>query len=262
MVYGKLAFRRESVPRQKCLQYSTICSNAGFLGNPIAEGIYGAEGLVLAAGDQTGGRGRMGRRFFSPAGSGIYMSLLLRPGRSAAESALLTPAAAVAAAESIEAVSGLPAEIKWVNDVLVAGRKVCGILTEASVDGSSGAAEHVVIGIGVNALPPPGGFPGELRDTAGAVFPDSRPADLRCRLAAAILDRLMELYAEPDSAACHEAYKSRSAVLGKEVRLLSPGRDPVPALVLDIDRDYALRVRLADGTEKRILSGEVSLRTT
>ena len=220
-----------------------------------------AEGLVLAAGEQTGGRGRMGRQFFSPADSGIYMSLLLRPQRSAAESTLLTAAAAVAVAESVEALSGMPTGIKWVNDVLLGGKKICGILTEASVDWESGMADYVVVGIGVNTRPPAGDFPPDIREVAGAIFSDRRPEDLRCRLAAAILDRLMELYDRLGSEECYEAYKRRSTVLGKEINILSPGREPVPATVLDIQRDYALRVRLADGTEKLLSSGEVSIRT-
>ena len=106
------------------------------------------EGLVIAAGEQTAGRGRMGRSFYSPAGTGLYMSLLLRPKCTAAECALLTGAAAVAAAESVEALTGRRTAIKWVNDVLLEGRKICGILTETALDPGSGRPDWAVVGIG------------------------------------------------------------------------------------------------------------------
>lgn len=217
-------------------------------------------GLVLAAGHQTQGRGRMGRQFYSPADTGLYMSLLLRPERSAAESTLITAAAAVAVAESVEAISGLETRIKWVNDVLIAGKKISGILTEASVDWESGTADYVVVGIGVNTRLPKDDFPEELRSIAGAVFDGRGVPELRCTLAAAILDRLMELYDDLGSEECYRAYLDRSVVLGAEVNLLSPGREPVPAAVMGIRRDYALTVRLTDGTVRQVNSGEVSIR--
>ena len=219
------------------------------------------EGLVIVAGEQTRGRGRMGRSFFSPADTGLYMSLLLRPERGAAESAMLTAAAAVAVAESVEALSGRKTEIKWVNDVLMDGKKICGILAEASVNGESGMTDYVAVGIGVNTRLPAGGFPDELRSSAGAAFPGGEIPELRCRLAAAILDRLTELCAVPDSPECCRAYRDRSSVLDRDVDILRPGREPERGRVLDIQRDYALLVRMADGTVRRITSGEVSIRT-
>ena len=188
------------------------------------------------------------------------MSLLLRPERSAAESTMLTAAAAVAVAESVEALSGRKTEIKWVNDVLIDGKKICGILTEASVDWESGMADYVVVGIGVNTRLPAGDFPDELRETAGAVFRDGEIPELRCRLAAAILDRLTELCDAPDSEECYRAYRDRSSVLGREINILPLGGEPIPATALDVEPDFSLRVRLSDGTEKRLNSGEVSVR--
>ena len=218
------------------------------------------EGLALIAGEQTAGRGRMGRSFYSPADTGLYMSLLLRPERSAAEATRLTACAAVAVAQAIEELSGREAQIKWVNDILLDGRKVCGILSEASVDCESGQMRYVIVGIGINARFPAEDFPEELRDTAGAVFARNPVPELRCRLAAAVLDRLMALYEQPDDGACFTEYQKRSLVLGQPVLLLSPGREPVPATVLDLERDYALRVRYEDGSLHRVNAGEVSLR--
>ena len=116
--------------------YKTISSTNTVLKARAAEGA--GEGLALIAGEQTAGRGRMGRSFYSPADSGLYMSLLLRPRIAAREATGLTACAAVAVAETIEALSGRAAQIKWVNDVLLDGRKVCGILSEASLDCESG----------------------------------------------------------------------------------------------------------------------------
>ena len=218
------------------------------------------QGSVLIANEQSAGRGRMGRSFYSPPGTGIYMSLLLRPRTDAQRATLVTASAAVAVAEAIEHLAGEPAQIKWVNDVLFHGRKVCGILTEAAMDFESGMIDHVVLGIGVNTAVPAEGFPEELRGVAGAAFGAARVPELRCRLAAEILDRFMDYYACLGSQACYEAYKSRSMVLGKDVQLLSPGREAIPARVLDIDRDFALVVKTGEGQIQRVNAGEISLR--
>ena len=218
------------------------------------------QGSVLIANEQSAGRGRMGRSFYSPPGTGIYMSLLLRPHTDAQRATLVTASAAVAVAEAIEQLAGEPVQIKWVNDVLFHGRKVCGILTEASMDFESGMIDYVVLGIGVNTAVPAEGFPEELKGIAGAAFGSARVPELRCRLAAEILDRFVGYYACLGSRACYEAYKSRSIVLGKDVQLISPGREPLPARVLDIDEDFALVVRTGDGRAQRINAGEISLR--
>lgn len=218
------------------------------------------QGSVLIANEQSAGRGRMGRSFYSPPGTGIYMSLLLRPRTDAQRATLVTASAAVAVAEAIEHLAGEPAQIKWVNDVLFHGRKVCGILTEAAMDFESGMIDHVVLGIGVNTAVPAEGFPEELRGVAGAAFGAARVPELRCRLAAEILDRFMDYYACLGSRVCYEAYKSRSVVLGKDVQLISPGREAIPARVLDIDRDFALVVKTGEGQIQRVNAGEISLR--
>ena len=219
-------------------------------------------GLALIAGEQTAGRGRMGRSFYSPADSGLYMSLLLRPSLSALEATRLTACAAVAVAEAIEELSGCETQIKWVNDILIGGRKVCGILTEASVDCENGMMRYVIIGIGVNTRVPADGFPGELSRIAGAAFGAQSIPELRCRLAAGILDRLVQYAERPDAPEVFEAYKKRSLVLGKEICILSPGREPVSATAEELLKDYALAVRFSDGSTMRLNSGEVSIRKT
>ena len=238
--------------------YKTITSTNTVLKALAAEGA--PAGLALIAGEQTAGRGRMGRSFYSPADSGLYLSLLLRPNVSAVEATRLTACAAVAAAETIEELSSRPAQIKWVNDIFGDGRKVCGILTEASVDCENGMMHYVIIGLGVNTRVPAGDFPEEIRGIAGAAFDADSIPELRCRLAAGILDKLAEYTENPGAPRVFEGYKSRSLVLGKAINILAPGRDPVPAEVLDLEEAYALLVRLPDGSTQRLNSGEVSVR--
>ena len=221
----------------------------------------GAEaGLALVAEQQTAGRGRMGRSFYSPAESGLYLSLLLRPTIPAAQAVRLTACAAVAVAETIEELSGRETAIKWVNDVFMDGHKVCGILTEASVDCESGLLHYAVVGIGVNLRRPAGGFPEEIRGVAGAALDGIKVPELRCRLAAGILDRLTDYAENPADPSIFDGYRRRSLVLGREINILAPGRDPEPAVAEDLADDYSLLVRLPDGTTRRLSSGEVSVR--
>ena len=219
-----------------------------------------AEGTVLLAEEQTAGRGRMNRSFYSPAQTGLYMSLLLRPMMSAQEAASITSCAAVATAQAIEVLTGVKAEIKWVNDVLVNGKKVCGILTESALDSRTGLLQYAIVGIGINVRPPKGDFPAELAEIAGALPPFPETEDLRCRLAAKILDRLMDCYEQLSAEDFYEEYKKRSCILGREIYILQLGREPVTATALDIEPDFSLRVRLTDGTETCLRSGEVSIR--
>ena len=126
------------------------------------------EGYVIIANGQTEGRGRRGRSFYSPVDTGIYLSILLRPKEIATnELTNLTSMAAVAACETIEEVSGQTPGIKWVNDIYIDGRKVSGILTEASISMENGSVEYVVVGIGFNVYLPEDGFSGEIKDIAG-----------------------------------------------------------------------------------------------
>ena len=152
-----------------------------------------AEGTVVVAEEQTAGKGRPGKTFFSPAATGLYLSIVLRPTLAADRGQFITCAAAVACAQAIEQVTGAESLIKWVNDIYCDGRKVAGILTEGVVDMESGRFEHAVLGIGVNVKPPTDGFPHDIADVAGAVLGDHTGA-IRCELAAAILARFWDVY--------------------------------------------------------------------
>ena len=218
-----------------------------------------AEGYVAVAGAQTAGRGRRGRSFYSPAGTGIYMGLLLRPPGLTGDQVLgLTTMAAVAVSESIEALSGKKAEIKWVNDIFVDGKKVCGILSEAMYEVPSGALQCVIVGIGINAYAPEAGFPPEISESAGCVF-DKPEVDLKNSLVAEVLNRFMKYYDDPKSDAVYDEYRTRSMVIDKDIKVLKKDAT-LKAHVLDIDRDCGLVVRYPDGTEEVLNSGEISIR--
>ncbi len=213
-------------------------------------------GLVVIADRQTAGRGRMRRAFFSPEGTGLYMSILLRPAVKATDSALITAAAAVAVAEALERLAGRSAQIKWVNDVFWDGKKVCGILTEGVV-GADGRLESAVLGIGVNLAPPPGGFPEALQDIAGAVYPEKAPEDARARLAALILEGFYG-YRNLEARAFLAGYRARSLVVGRRVAV-TLGEERFTALARSIDDDCRLIVDTEKGT-LMLCAGEVSIR--
>lgn len=215
------------------------------------------EGTVVIAGMQTAGKGRMGRSFFSPSDTGLYLSLLLRPKLAAEEAVSLTTAAAVAVAGAIGDVTGKRADIKWVNDVYLEGRKVCGILTEAVFGMELGGLEYAVLGIGVNVYTPEGGFPEELRDIAGAVAGE-RETSLRNRLAAAILDRFMDFYRCLPGHPWLQEYRDRLLWRGEEIRVIR-GSESFTAILEGVDDQLALIVSAPDGRH-RLTSGEISIR--
>ena len=237
--------------------YSTVTSTNTVLKEMAANGA--TEGTVVIAAEQTAGKGRMSRRFHSPGGTGLYLSILLRPKMNASEALFITTAAAVAVARTVEEVSGRHAGIKWVNDVLMDGRKICGILTEASFDMESGGLEYAVCGIGVNVVSPEGGFPEEIRDIAGAVFTQSPSGDVKNRIAAGIMEKFMGYYQSLPERAFFDEYVSRSVTVGKKVTVLGRG-EPRSAQAVAIDRNCRLVVRYDDGSEEALDSGEVSAR--
>lgn len=219
----------------------------------------GAEGMALIAQQQTQGKGRLGRTFLSPKGTGLYISILLRPKFSAEDSLSVTTAAAVAVAEAIDSITGRHAMIKWVNDVYLQGRKVCGILTEASVDFENGGLNYAIVGIGVNIQEPPGGFAPEIRDVAGALYQGEVPSGVRVRLAAEILNRFFGFYEHLTQRTFMEAYRQRSLLTGIEVTF-TQGDRVHEGLVLGVDDEARLQVRLPSGEEKLFSAGEVNIK--
>ena len=207
---------------------------------------------LIIASSQTNGRGRMGRSFHSPAESGLYMSYLAPAKQSIEDTVRLTTAAAVATALAIEEIYGIKAEIKWVNDILVNAKKVCGILCESFR--AENGERFAVIGIGVNISTTD--FPEELRDRAASLSDNSNK---KYALASALLKRLDAFYQNPKDTKIMTVYKERSAVLGRRVRLISGG-DETLATATDIEDDGTLCVTLDSGETRKIHSGEITLR--
>lgn len=217
-----------------------------------------AEGCVIIACEQTAGRGRYTRQFFSPADTGIYLSLLLRPAAySPRQATCLTAAAAAAMCQAIEAMTGQAPGIKWVNDIFLRGKKVCGILTEAAVGLETGALDYMVLGAGINVYPPRGGFPQELQFIAGSVLEHDCP-EARNRLVGEFLNRFWFFYTHPEDKAYLEDYRTRSIAIGRDVTAVRAGQS-VRAYAYGIDDDCRLLVRYENGETDALSYGEISI---
>ena len=243
----------------KIIEFEELDSTNTYL-KALAAQAY-PEGTVISADRQTGGRGRMGRSFFSPAGTGLYFSVLLRPAGRFADAGSLTALAAVAAAEAVEEFSGKPAGIKWVNDVQISGRKVCGILTEGRLGTADPKDEYAVIGIGINCFEPEGGFPPEIEKTASAVFSCHQDSSLREDLRSRILSGISSYYCSGDSSQYYDRYCARSCIIGREVDIIRNGETVDHGTAAGIEKDFRLRIVLPDGSEMLLDSGEVSVRS-
>lgn len=238
--------------------YKTISSTNTVLKEDANNGA--PEGTVIISEEQTAGRGRMGKKFYSPAGTGIYLSILLRPDMPANESLFLTTSAAVATAKAIEDVSDKKAGIKWVNDIYIDSKKVCGILTEAAFNLETGKLDYAIVGIGINICFPNGGFPSDIDNIATAVFDKTSDSiNKRSRLIAHLLDYLMDYYQNINKKDYVKDYIDRSILIGKDVQLIE-SNNTIPATVLSIDDDCRLKVQLENGSERWLTSGEVSIK--
>lgn len=215
------------------------------------------QGSAVIAESQTLGRGRFTRKFHSPENCGIYMSVLLRPALHIENAVLITAAAATAVSEAIEELSQKDTQIKWVNDILISSKKVCGILAESALK-ADGMIEHAVVGIGINVYEPEGGFAEDIKDIAGFVFEEKRE-NLRNRLCAEIINRLLKYSSELERKTFFTHYKNRSTVIGKPITVIS-GDKRLPAVALDLDSNCRLLVEYPDKTRKYLNSGEISIK--
>ena len=238
---------------------STVSSTNDLLKAMAEEGA--AEGTVLVAGEQTRGKGRLGRSFTSAAGKGIYLSALLRPELSPEALLPLTGFVAEAMVRAVARAAGAEARIKWVNDLILNGRKLCGILTESAFS-SAGRLKYVVVGIGLNVNYETEDFPPELRAMAGSLKTETGESYPLPNLAAAMieeLDRLYDALLRGDAAPYLAAYRQRCLTLRRDVRLIQNDLS-TPAYALDVDEALGLLVRYPDGTETTVRSGEASVR--
>ena len=244
----------------KELTYLSTCSSTNDVLKAMAEA-GAADGAVLVAGEQTRGKGRLGRSFTSAAGKGIYLSALLRPELSPEALLPLTGFVAEAMVRAVARAAGAEARIKWVNDLILNGRKLCGILTESAFS-SAGRLKYVVVGIGLNVNYDQTDFPEELRPIAGSLKTElGRPFDL-APLAATMIEELDALYSallSGDTAAYLAAYREHCLTLHQDVLLLQ-NDVTTPAYALDVDEALGLLVRYPDGGQALVRSGEASVR--
>lgn len=215
------------------------------------------EGTVIVAKEQTDGRGRLGKSFYSPNETGVYFSILLRPMISAQESLRITIMTAVAVAETIKAYTDEVVQIKWVNDIYSNGKKLCGILTEGSVSLENGGLDYAVVGIGVNVLTPKNGFPDDIKNIATSVFSGNEPDDAKSLLIAQILNRFFDIYKSNYDYV--SVYKSLSFLDGRPINIISSD-SIIPATALYIDDNCHLVVKTEAGEVIALSSGDVSVR--
>jgi BirA family biotin operon repressor/biotin-[acetyl-CoA-carboxylase] ligase len=216
-------------------------------------------GTICIADHQTGGRGRMGRSFHSPAGTGLYLSVLLRPECPASELMHLTCATAVAACDAVEHATGLRPGIKWTNDLVWGRKKLGGILTELSL-GQDGQVAYAVIGIGINCAQGAADFPKEIADIVTSLSLCTEKSVDRVAVAAALIDALRYMSAQlQEPSAFLDRYRTGCITLGQEISLVR-GEEIRHGKALDIDEQGALLVQFPDGHTEAVNSGEVSVR--
>lgn len=228
----------------------------------MGAGAAGApDGHAILADRQRAGRGRLSRRWESPGGLGLYVSIVLRPPVPVAQAPFLTVVAGVAVCDALAETAGVSPGLKWPNDVLLDGRKVTGILSELAASGN--AIRHVVVGIGINVNHRGEDFPEELRPLAGSLLLATGRRFPRDTVAAALLnhlDRLYTLFCRGDRQAILGAARERSVVLGRTVELMD-GERRWKGRAVDLDEEGALLIRDATGAVRCVRAGDVSLRS-
>lgn len=212
-------------------------------------------GTIIIANEQKAGRGRFGRTFFSPADTGIYLSIILKPQKKISDTSLITIAAAVAVCDTIKKTTCSEPKIKWVNDIFLNGKKICGILTEAVSDFESGIVESAVTGIGINIKTAEERFPEDLKRTASSLFPENIS---RNQIIAELINNFFELYENLSDKNLIERYKEYSLVLGKEITYFKDDKTQTGTAV-DINENGNLIIKDKNKKTSVLESGEVTL---
>ncbi len=216
-----------------------------------------ADGTLILARKQNSGRGRYGRTFYSPENGGAYMSLIMRPNYRIEDTPFITIIAAVAVCNALKAICGIDATVKWVNDIFIGRKKVCGILTEASFEVETASVEYAVLGIGVNVFTKD--FPDELDKIAGSVSDHAQKEFSINELIAEILNELEGLYLNHSRESILNAYRQYSCVLNREIYFIYDGIKTT-GKAMSIDDQGGLEVKTNDGRLLTLQSGEVSIR--
>ena len=217
-----------------------------------------AHGTTVISDFQTRGKGRNNKGFFSPPGSGLYMSMILHPEfLDYSKPTAITAYAAVCVCEVIEDICDMKPSIKWVNDIFLDGKKICGILTEATTVFENQSIGEIILGIGVNVSTKPDDFPENIRGSVGSLYPDGNPLVTRNRLAAEIVNRVLFSLSMKE-AELFERYRKRLFILGTDISVVQ-GRQNYRAKALDIDNNGYLIVQAEDGEIMTLSSGEISI---
>ncbi|MBN1504248.1 MAG: biotin--[acetyl-CoA-carboxylase] ligase [Candidatus Eisenbacteria bacterium] len=211
----------------------------------------------VSADEQTGGRGRLSRRWHSPAGLGVWTSVVLRPGVTPSVAPGITMCASLAVARTLRKLHPMSVSLKWPNDVMVKGRKICGILTEMKASGER--VEFVVCGIGINLNQAAEDFPAELRDAATSVFLETGHKADKAEALAELMPQMERVYAvflSNGLQALMGEWRSMCPLFGKIVRMKTRG-ETVEGVFHDIDASGALVLRLESGVHRSFLAGDV-----
>jgi BirA family biotin operon repressor/biotin-[acetyl-CoA-carboxylase] ligase len=242
---------------KKIIYYKQIDSTNTEIARLAARGE--AHGTVVVADAQTAGKGRSGRQWESPAGENIYMSILLRPDCVPDRAPMLTLVMAYSVAEVLKQQGFLDVQIKWPNDLVLSGKKICGILTEMQL--TEAVIDYVVVGVGINVNTSK--FPEELQETATSLYLESERKLEREKIVESVVDCFDKAYRQfievQDLSFLKEAYNNMLVNADREVRVLEPGNE-YTAYARGINSEGELLVRMSDGEEKHVYAGEVSVR--
>lgn len=217
------------------------------------------EYTLVVADTQTHGKGRMGRVFSSPSGTGIYMSFILRPKTSLETAQLITSCVAVAISKAIDTLCNCSSKIKWVNDIFLNDKKISGTLTEGAINFENGSFEYAIVGIGINVRSVKNIFDGELSSIATSIEDETGLKISRSRLIAEVFNNVYLQLQSIDEKSFIKEYKKRSLIVGKDVIVSENGQE-VFAKAIGIDKTAGLIVQFEDGSTKVLNSGEARIR--
>ena len=220
-------------------------------------------GTVVISDHQSGGKGRRGRSFSSPKGVGIYLSYLFKPESGFDKISNLTSWTAIAVSDAIFNAYGIDSQVKWVNDLLINRKKICGILTEVTVEGESGMIDNCIIGIGINVNE--SSFPEELSQIATSISIENGGKKFeRWKLASELIRSLGDLeYRWPDDDYYINRYRMSNVTVGSKIVAypqLAENSEGRTGTALEINDDFSLKVKFEDGSIENLRSGEVSVR--
>lgn len=216
------------------------------------------EWCTFIASSQTGGKGRLGRSFYSPQSSGVYFSILLKPDLEIQKAILITTAASVAVTRTLEILGSPNAQIKWVNDIFVDNKKVCGILTESVINTETKKLDFAVLGVGINLVKPHEDFPEDIKEIAGVVFENGN-GDLKERFVAEFLNEFYCIYKELNKKSFMNEYREKCFFLGEEITVIQ-GDSKRKATAISVDENARLEVEYENGEREFLSSGEISIK--